>query len=344
LTTANPTPSDPSLLKLSRLLTLPDEIKLQIAEHLSNSSVKHRISQSDLLNFALICKTLTPIARDILYRDPIIDSSNIVALLATILKYAGLRGKVRSLAIESEDTRKEQAKTALISALDTRLLRDCVAHIDSLSIDQATKNTWILELSYRNGLEYPGSLVCVLFTLLSQLKELYLRSSTLVNFPLFRVLIPCVPATKFPEAWSKTPYLTFVLELLGLKLKVLELPNSFHISPTAQSWKLPDVSGIPTYLPNLRHLIIPSNSVYETWTWWIVEPKLERLTLTNAGDPDVDDWVGDLCTSKKPQYFPNLKTVELYYGVRTLPATQRFRAHMFKSRIECKQPPNTKPA
>ena len=109
---------------------------------------------------------------------------------------------------------------------------------------------------------------------------------------------------------------------------MLELPNSFHVSPAAQSWQIPEVSWIPIYFPNLTHLMIPSNAVYETVCWEIVGPKLEVLTLNDAGDPDVDNWVGNL-------HFLGLTRVQLYYELRILPVTPHFRADMLKSGIGC---------
>jgi hypothetical protein len=75
------------------------------------------------------------------------------------------------------------------------------------------------------------------------------------------------------------------------------------------------------------------HAVYETACWSIVGPKLERLTLTDAGDPDAANWVGGLVRKWR---IPALSKVELYYGVRVLPALQRFRARMSRSGIECK--------
>jgi hypothetical protein len=309
----------------SQLLKLPDELLLKITLYLPRT-VNHTDPQGDLLSLASTCKRLTPFAREALLQTP--------ALLSMLFKYPDLGGKIRSLAIESKETRGQQAEPTPIPTLDVGLLRDCEAYIRTLLIsNRATKHAWIADIK-RNKFSDPSSLLCVLFTLLPKLTELYLGGSTLIDFPLFRVMLPSVVDAKLPDAWLNAPNLLPVLRLLGPKLRVLELPNSFHVSRTARAWQVPDISGIPTYFPNLIHLSVSSNAVYDTACWDIVGRKLERLTLTDAGDPDVDNWVGDL-PSRKPQHFPNLTKVELYCGRRVLSASQYFRDHMLKSGIEC---------
>jgi hypothetical protein len=320
------------------LLALPDVLLLKVAEHLSNS-VKYRNPQGDLLNFALTCKSLAPLAREVLFQAPILNSSKTAALISTLFKYHGLRGKSRSLTIESRKTRGRQAEPTPIQSLDAGLLRACVEHIHTLpTFNQAIKHAWIADIK-RNEFTYPGTLLSLLFTMLPKLTALYLGGSTLVNFPLFHGLLPNVSDAKMPAAWSNGPNLTLVLRLLGPKLKVLELPNSFHISPKSQSWQVPDVSGIPSYFPNLGHLVVASNAVYETACEDIIGPKLERLTLTDAGDPDVDNWVHGLWRSKA-QYFPNLTKVEVCYGKRVLAAKLHSRNRMRSCGIECKFRPS----
>jgi hypothetical protein len=320
----------------SPLLALPDELLLKVAEHLS-SSVRYRNPQGDLLNFALTCSSLAPLAREVLFQAPILNSSNTAALISTLFKYSGLRGKTRRLMIKSRDTREQQAQTIRVPALAASLLRACMTHIRSLPLDQATKNAWINELSYRNDYEYSGSLVCVLFTLTPNLTKIYLGGSTLVNFPIFHAILPYIIPVKLPGFWLSVPDLSPVLRLFGAKLSVLELPSNFHISPIEQSWQIPEISDIPTYFPELKHWVVPANVVYDTACWKIVGPKVSRLTLTDA-EEDVDDWVGGLWSRKGRM--PSLTRVEVYYGTRVLPVTQQFRARLLRSGIKCKYQPS----
>jgi hypothetical protein len=332
--------SDPPPPVSSQLLALPEELLLKVAEHLSNS-VKYRNPQGDLLNFALTCKSLTPLAREVLFQAPILNSSKTPALLATLIKYPDLQGKIRGLTIESRETRSRQAEPTPIRPLDAGLLRACVEHIRTLpTFNQAIKHAWVADIK-RNEFTYPGTLLSLLFTMLPKLTALYLGGSTLVNFLLFHGPLPNVSDAKMPAAWSNGPNLTLVLRLLGPKLKVLELPNSFHISPKSQSWQAPDVSGILSYFPNLRHLVMPSNAVYDTACEDIIGSKLERLTLTDAGDPEMDNWVHDLWRSKA-QYFPNLTKVEMYYATRVLAAKLHLRNRMHSCGIDCKYHPSMK--
>jgi hypothetical protein len=82
------------------------------------------------------------------------------------------------------------------------------------------------------------------------------------------------------------------------------------------------------------HLVIPSFAVYDTACENIVGAKLEVLTLTDAGDPDVHNWVRNL-PSRKAQHYPSLTRVQLYYAVLILIDEPDFTAdNMLKSGIE----------
>ncbi|KAF1848622.1 uncharacterized protein K460DRAFT_364617 [Cucurbitaria berberidis CBS 394.84] len=311
------------------LLKLPNEILLQIALNLSGS-VKQPDPQADLLSFALTCKQLAPLARESLCHAPILQSRKIHMLLKSLYTYPNLRTKTRSLTIETRESRGLQELPTPLPGLEPGLLWQSICEIHTLSIDKETQEWWIADLK-ATSFTFPGPLLCLLIALLPHLKELYLGGSSLCNFPLFRNMLPAlddINGLQIPflltqiSNWDH-PNLSCVMNMLSSRLTVLELPNDFRISTNANAWQVAEARGIPTYFPELRRLILPSNAVVSKPCQEIIPSKLESLVLTDARVPEIDAWLTSVARSKK-QLFPCLRKVALYYRYKAPPAPQPF--------------------
>lgn len=157
--------------------------------------------------------------------------------------------------------------------------------------------------------------------MLPLLEELYLGGSVLYNLPFPRHIIPELNNVKNMQRRFRVsqisnwdiPNLGCILSSLGPKLKVLELPNEFRISPDSEPWYCQDVNCISKYFPELRGLILPAGAATESRYVDIFPLKFEVLALTNTWNENHGDWVYDLVHLKVQHRFPCLRKVLIYH-------------------------------
>jgi hypothetical protein len=87
---------------MAELLGLPNETLLHIFHYLPQS-VKHPKPQADLLNLIVTCKQIAPLALEVLFCAPILESSKIREFLRILFKYEDLQDTIKTLTIETGD-------------------------------------------------------------------------------------------------------------------------------------------------------------------------------------------------------------------------------------------------
>ncbi|KAJ4374984.1 hypothetical protein N0V83_002063 [Neocucurbitaria cava] len=324
----NPTPS-------STMLQLPDEILLQITFNLSES-VKQPDPQRNLINLALTCKQLAPLAREALCHAPIVQSSKVLPLLRTLFAYPSLRSKARSLTIETKETRCEHTMPHPLPKLNSQTLRHCTLTIRSLPfVDEETKDWWIADLS-ACFLQFPGPLICLLISMLPRIEELYLGGSVLFNLPLFRAMLPALdhtsatstvtnshpqfeirrrrvlfgermsPVIRRISNWNLPNLSPITTTLLGPRLTHLELPNDMRLSPDDAPRHMEAIADIATTFPLLTFLSIPAGAVSHYRPDAIIPQLLQHLVLTDVQSiQQVGNWEDDLAMMKLGQAPPD---------------------------------------
>lgn len=317
------------------MLQLPDEILLQITLNLSES-VKQPDPQRNLMNLALTCKQLAPLAREALCHAPIVQSSNVLPLLRTLFAYPALRSKARSLTIETKETRSEHTMPHPLPKLDSHMLRHCTLTIRSLPfVDGETKDWWIADLK-ASFFQFPGPFICLLITMLPRVQELYLGGSVLFNLPLFRAMLPALdntsatstvtnshpqfqirrrrglfggsvsPVIRRISNWDLPNLSPIMTSLLGPRLTHLELPNDMRLSPDDAPRHIEAIVDIATTFPHLIFLSIPAGAVWHYRPDAIIPQTLQHLVLTDVQSiHQVGDWEDDLAMMKLGQAPPD---------------------------------------
>jgi hypothetical protein len=168
-----------------------------------------------------------------------------------------------------------------------------------------------------------GTLLTLLFAMLTCIEQLYLGGSFLANCPLFRGMLPELDHPKEYEFglhdWDPVsnwdcPNLSCVAEMLGSKLTALELPTPFSI--TSEPRNPSSVQSIRPYFANLKWLSVPSESIIDALACHtIISPILEGLALTNnVVGLKTADWLLQVSINKA-KYFPSLHKISCYHGV-----------------------------
>lgn len=303
------------------LLGLPTELQLHIATYLVGDG--KRDGSNDclsriLLNLALTCQQLASVARDSLCSAPVLQSSKVDLLLCFLFKYPDLTKKIKHLTIETKETRKDKAYPVHIAQLEPDVLSHCKRHVRTLPIRKYVQDNMIASLK-SNHFEDHGILLGVLLTMLPQLKRLYLGGSILLNFLLFRDMIPDESEDtdwRKPD-WAKGPDLTWILALIGPKLTALELPIDLRRTPEANIWTPLSISKLPKYFPNLCWLSIPhmaATEITKTSCLDVIPPRLGTLILTDARCNCFQQFSRGLLNEEtQASLFPKLSKIELYH-------------------------------
>ena len=311
------------------LLELPAELQLLIAVHLiGDSKGTHGVHQ--LLQFALTCRQLASIAREALCLDPVLQSRKVNQLLHFLFRYPALAKKIKALTIETKETRKDKAYPERIVHLEPAVLHHCKQHVRTLPVRKFVQDNMI-SLLKADRFEDHGILLCLLLTMLPQLERLYLGGSVLLNFPLFRNMMPNEPRNEdgyTKPDWADGPDLTWVVDLFGTKLTALELPVDLRRNPEDNVWQPLSILQLPKYFPNLRWLSIPhmaATMITETSCADIISAELEELVLTDARCNCFEKFSKGLVAEEaKTAMFPQLKKIALYHRypeAATEPAT-----------------------
>jgi hypothetical protein len=310
----------PHVTKPPSLLKLPDELLLQIALCL-RGHMSQPDPQRDMRSLAATCQQLTTVARDALFHAPILRSSKVDLFLDLLFAYPTLRNKIKSLTIETKEARGQEILPQTISGLKSHLLLDCIYEVEQLPIALETKEWWVADLQVTRFPTH-GTLLTLLLAMLPCMKELYLGGSMLLNFPLFRDLLPTLDDKEYLEDlgsvgvysnWDN-PNLTCITAMLGYKLTVLELPNHFRLITETPWWFSEDVQSISQYFPNLQWLSLPFEAVEQDEDCRTILPyTLQELVFTDGEGST--SWLLQVCRLK-PTHFPSLRRISVYYRIR----------------------------
>ena len=311
----------------SGLLGLPAELQLLVTAYLvGDGKGAHNIRH--LLNLSLTCCQLASVVREALCLSPVLQSSKVIQLLHFLFKYPNLMNKIKNLTIETKETRKDNAYPERIAHLESEVLDHCKRQVQNLPIRKFIQDNMIALLKV-DRFEDHGVLLCLLLTMLPQLSHLYLGGSILVNFPLFRDMVPNEPRDEngiHNSGWADGPDLTWVVGLINRKVTALELPVDLRRTPEADTWMPLSISQLPNYFPNLRWLSIPhmaATGITKTLCSDVVSPNLETLVLTDArcncfglfSDGLVDK-------NEETAVFPQLKNIALYHRYYEAPTDE----------------------
>ncbi|KAJ4383684.1 hypothetical protein N0V86_001739 [Didymella sp. IMI 355093] len=309
------------------LLSLPTEVQLQIATHLvgdgkrrSKHDGKNHCPVQDLLNTALTCQQLALVGREALCSAPVLQSSKADVLISFLSKYPNLTKKIKCLTIETKETRKDKAYPVHIAHLDLDVLKYCKRHVRRLPIRKYVQDSMIASLK-AHRFEDHSVLLGLLLTMLPQLTRLYLGGSILLNFPLFRSMMPNEPEDtdwRKPD-WAAGPDQTWILPLIGPQLTHLELPIDLRRSAEANIWTPLSIRNLPYSFPRLQWLSIPhmaATEITQTHAEDVVPRSLHTLILTDARCTCFGAFSRGLVPdepSPSPPIFPHLRRIELYY-------------------------------
>ena len=232
----------------------------------------------------------------------------------------------KKLTIETKETRKGKAYPEHIAHLQPDVLDHCKRHVRTLPLRKYVQDNMIASLKH-DHFEDHGVLLALLLTMLPQLEQLYLGGSILLNFPLFRHMIPDETDTDFAKPdWSDGPDLTWVVTLFGPKLTALELPIDLRRTPEANVWTPLSISQLTKYFPNLRWLSMPhmaATEITKTLCADVIPPKLETLVLTDARCNCFEQFSrGLLDDDQEIPLFPQLSKVELYHRYPAAPTDE----------------------
>ena len=304
------------------LLSLPAELQLQIAAYLiGDFKDSHRTN--DILSAALVCRQLASVAREALCLALVLQSSKVHMLLRFLFKYPDLAKKIKSLTIETRETRKDKVSPVLIPHLESNTLSHCKRHIRALPIQRYAQDNTIALLKV-DRFEDHGILLCVLLTMLPQLEKLYLGGSILLNFPLFRNMIPNEPSDVWKKDWTMGLDMSWVVTLIGPKLVALELPIDLRRNPEDSFWWPLSIYQIPKYFPNLRWLSLPhmvATEVTETTCLDIIPRGLETLILADARCHCFEKFSEGLVDGDMV-LFPRLSKIALYHRYQVVPTDE----------------------
>ncbi|KAF2631476.1 hypothetical protein BU25DRAFT_418270 [Macroventuria anomochaeta] len=309
----------------SGLLGLPAELQMQITAHLVGDAKNvHHVPR--LLNLALTCRHLARVAHEALCLAPVLQSSKVHLLLRYLFKYPELAKKIKNLTIETKETRKDKAYPVHIAHLEPDMLGHCKRHVRTLPVQKYIQDNMIASLKSER-FEDHGILLGLLLTMLPQLEQLYLGSSILLNFPLFRNMIPNETDTDWTKPdWADGPDLTWVMSLIGPKLTSLELPIDLRRTPEANIWMPLSISQLPKYFPNLRWLSIPhmaATEITKTSCSDIIPPHLETLVLTDARCNCFKSFSEGLVDhGDQIALFPRLSKIALYHRYPVTPTDE----------------------
>ncbi|KAF9696363.1 hypothetical protein EKO04_005690 [Ascochyta lentis] len=292
------------------LLALPAELQVHIATYLS-SGVKHAGSSKDLLNLALTCRQLAPIVREVLCTAPVLQSSKVHLLLDFLCMYPHLAKTIKTLTVETKETRKDGTYPVPIPLLQSDVLDHCRQHVRTLPVRKWTQDTMIASLKATRFADH-GLLLSLLLTTLPRLEQLYLGGSILLNFPILRDLIPNEPEAPAGPTWAEGPDMSWVVAVIGHQLTALELPIDFRRTLEDNIWRPLSISRIPDFFPNLRWLSIPHTAATETSSSEVVPRSLETLILTDARGNCFEQFASELIEDGKA-LFPRLSKIALYH-------------------------------
>lgn len=322
------------------LLGLPVELQLQILTHLVGDSEGSPRS-CNLLDLTLTCRQLASVAREALCLAPVLQSSKVHLMLCFLFKYPSLATKIKKLTVETKETRESKAYPVHIPHIEPEVLEHCKRHVRTLPIQQWTQDNMIASLR-ADHFEDHGLLLCLLFTMLPQLDELYLGGSILLNFPLFRDMIPNEqkdpdePEYLIRPDWAAGPDLSWITTLIGPKLTALELPLDLRRMPASDLWEPLSISQLPQHFPNLRWLSIPHMATTEltkTQCSDVIPANLETLILTDARCNCFQHFACGLLNDATA-VFPRLSKISLYRRYPAAPTNETLTKSLADAGIE----------
>ena len=286
------------------LLGLPNEALLRIFHYLLQS-VKHPKPQADLLSLILTCKRLAPLVREVLFTTPILHPCKIDIFLTTLFKYPDLQSKIQSLALESNKIHRSWviSDPARVRGQDAEISSKCAGILHTLKLDEEVKQECIHVLQGKSG--WLGNLISLVLILLPNLSSLYLGGTPLsyVNF-----LQPVLDQNlDLYQKFSRSDHIR-ISSQVSAKLTFLELPRGLQLCGEAKG-------SLPTFFPELRHLILPYSSVIGTTPGgitpqYIIPPKLETLVLIGCSKY-ADVWLNKV-TLAHGTCFPSLHSLSTY--------------------------------
>ncbi|KAF3032977.1 hypothetical protein E8E12_002726 [Didymella heteroderae] len=279
---------------------------------------KNDYSVRSLLDTALTCQRLASVAREALCTAPVLQSGKVDLLIAFLFKYPDLMKKIKCVTIETQETRKDNAYPLHMAHLDPDVLSHCKRHVRHLPIRKCIQDGMIALLKAPR-FECHSILLGLLLTMLPKLEHLYLGGSILLNFPLFRAMIPNEPEdTEWHKPdWAAGPDLTWMLSLIGPRLTHLELPIDLRRNPEANIWTPLSIAALPSYFPRLQWLSMPhmaATEITKTSAADVVPPLLHTLILTDARcDCFAAFSRGLVREESSTPVFPELRKIALYH-------------------------------
>jgi hypothetical protein len=300
------------------LLRLPPELLLNVATHLVGDA-KDVHHARHLLSLALVCRQLTPVAREALCVNPILESKKVRSMLRFLFIHPELAVKIKTLTIETTQIERDEHQT---TNLDWDLWRQCERHIESLPALPFVKNK--LKKWLDSGAFITQLLLTLLPTVLPNINQLYLGGALLHNLPCVQALISNkeffldaglewgpVAEPKWEHEW--------LLLNMGPKLTALELPvDMWRCHNIYARMKAPELTRLPRTFPNLRFLSVSYVAMMHIIDVLLVEvglQSLETLVLTTAACNCFVKSVIPLLLNKQhhPSLLPRLSSVMLYH-------------------------------
>lgn len=266
------------------ILDLPTELHLNIATCIVGDA-KNIHHARHLVNLALTCRKLAPVAQEALCLAPILQSRKVVQLLRFLFTNPKLASRIGTLTIETRETQTGNAFPMRVARLDPQLLDHCKRHILTMPVGKQHQDT-LIGLIRRRTITTHGPLLALILTMLPNLKRLYTGGSILLNLPFLRAILRNPPtAAEESPGWDPTePDLSWVLALVGPQLTALELPIDLRRSARYR-WTPPSVSQLPEHCPNLTWLSVPQRTIAHGATTTcadLIPRRLSTLVLSDA--------------------------------------------------------------
>ncbi|CAN9417205.1 unnamed protein product [Alternaria alternata] len=311
---------------MAALLGLPNEALLRILHYLPKS-VKHPDPRADLVNLSVTCKRLAPLAREILFTASILHPYKIDIFLATLLKYPDLQSKAQSLTLESNKIHGSWVVSHLNWGVQgSEVSSRCAGILHSSNLDEEAKQKCIQVLQRK--FPWLGNQLSLVLILLPNLSSLSLGGSQIFDLTFLR---PVSDQDSYLSQ-SDMDYVRIPPQL-SAKLTFRELRSGFcHYEEAKES--------LSTFFPELRHLVLSSDVVWNTSPKDVIPPKFETLVVTNYA-PYLNDWINEVTLAQKT-IFPSLCGLSLYYGnEHKLEYPPLLRDEMKKLGITCKSIPHS---
>ncbi|KAH3993078.1 hypothetical protein HBI10_208850 [Parastagonospora nodorum] len=289
---------------------LPTELLFQIGAHFT-----HNDRNQDVLQHSLVSKRWRNIAQEWLIKAPRFKLTHVDKYISQLIRHERLQPQVTSLEICSlSEHRIPRNQYGLAIRLyhptrapvgaDPDFIARCESIINTAYCQQTRiGNSDALQWKVAMRQDCLPALLAVLVSMLSNLRELKLGNTWLMDFPILsKMLSPNVIASSMiPSPWLH-PWLEGIKDTLRPKLAVLNVPadmSCLHLSRQANTvralWWL---SGPHQFAPPDPRELFP--------------PSLQVLRVSEA-DPQTHRFVEHLYKAKIGGHLPALRRIEVCY-------------------------------